>query len=197
VVIGCPAGIEITSIREGVVSYISMTEYETAGEEVRREYDDQIARHGRITNMKRTLLHSVPAFRAYMEWYTLRDLIVPFIGERALSLFSYAISNGNNCLICSLFFRKILVDSGEDPDNPRLNDVERLLMELGRRIAVDPHAITDDVYDGLKLKFTEEQIVLLVAFAGIMYATNLFNTIAKVPLDEVLYPYRGKQTGEE
>jgi len=179
------------------VSYISMTEYETAGEEVRREYDDQIARHGRITNMKRTLLHSVPAFRAYMEWYTLRDLIVPFIGERALSLFSYAISNGNNCLICSLFFRKILVDSGEDPDNPRLNDVERLLMELGRRIAVDPHAITDDVYDGLKLKFTEEQIVLLVAFAGIMYATNLFNTIAKVPLDEVLYPYRGKQTGEE
>jgi len=197
VVIGCPAGIEITSIREGVVSYISMTEYETAGEEVRREYDDQIARHGRITNMKRTLLHSVPAFRAYMEWYTLRDLIVPFIGERALSLFSYAISNGNNCLICSLFFRKILVDSGEDPDNPRLNDVERLLMELGRQIAVDPHAITDDVYDGLKLKFTEEQIVLLIAFAGIMYATNLFNTIAKVPLDEVLYPYRGKQTGEE
>ena len=179
------------------MSYISMTEYETAGEEVRREYDDQIARHGRITNMKRTLLHSVPAFRAYMEWYTLRDLIVPFIGERALSLFSYAISNGNNCLICSLFFRKILVDSGEDPDNSKLNDVERLLMELGRQIAVDPHAITDDVYDGLKLKFTEEQIVLLIAFAGIMYATNLFNTIAKVPLDEVLYPYRGKQTGEE
>ncbi|MBP7603396.1 MAG: hypothetical protein KBA15_05680 [Spirochaetes bacterium] len=179
------------------MSYISMTEYETAGEDVRREYNDQIARHGRITNMKRTLLRSVPAFRAYMEWYTLRDLIVPFIGERALSLFSYAISNGNNCLICSLFFRKILVDSGEDPDNPRLNDVERLLMELGRQIAVDPHAITDDVYDGLKLKFTEEQIVLLIAFAGIMYATNLFNTIAKVPLDEVLYPYRGKQTGEE
>lgn len=174
-----------------------MTEYETAGEEVRREYDDQVARHGRITNMKRTLLHSVPAFKAYMEWYTLRDLVVPFIGERALSLFSYAISNGNNCLICSLFFRKILVDSGEDPDNPKLNDVERLLMELGRQIAVDPHAITDDVYDGLKLKFTEEQIVLLIAFAGIMYATNLFNTIAKVPLDEVLYPYRGKQTGEE
>ena len=179
------------------MSYISMTEYETAGEDVRREYNDQIARHGRITNMKRTLLRSVLAFRAYMEWYTLRDLIVPFIGERALSLFSYAISNGNNCLICSLFFRKILVDSGEDPDNPRLNDVERLLMELGRQIAVDPHAITDDVYDGLKLKFTEEQIVLLIAFAGIMYATNLFNTIAKVPLDEVLYPYRGKQTGEE
>ncbi len=131
-----------------------MTDYETSGEEVRREYDDQVARHGRITNMKRTLLHSVPAFKAYMEWYTLRDLIVPFIGERALSLFSYAISNGNNCLICSLFFRKILVDSGEDPDNPKLNDVERLLMELGRQIAVDPHTITDDVMPGSRRNST-------------------------------------------
>jgi alkylhydroperoxidase family enzyme len=182
---------------EHTVSYISMTDYETSSEEVRREYDDQIARHGRITNMKRTLLHSVPAFNAYMEWYTLRDLIVPFIGERALSLFSYTISNGNNCLICSLFFRKILVDSGEDPDNPNLSDVERLLMELGRQIAVDPHAITGDIYAGLKEKFTQEQIVLIVAFAGIMYATNLFNTVAKVPLDEVLYPYRGKHDRED
>ena len=46
------------------MSYIPMTEYESADEAV-KEYDDQIFRHGRITNMKRTLLHSVPAFKAY------------------------------------------------------------------------------------------------------------------------------------
>ena len=50
-----------------------MTEYENASQEVKREYDDQINKHGRITNMKRTLLHNVPAFHAYMEWYTLYD----------------------------------------------------------------------------------------------------------------------------
>jgi len=172
------------------MALVSMTEYETAGAPVRAQYDDQVARHGRITNMKRTLLHSVPAFKAYMEWYTLKDLIVPFIGERAFSLFSYAISNGNNCLICSLFFRKILVDSGEDPDNPDLGDTERLLMDLGARICTNPHDIPEEIYTRLKASFTEEQIVLLVAFAGIMYATNLFNTVARVPLDEVLYPYR-------
>lgn len=176
---------------------IPMTDYESASDEVKREYDDQIAKHGRITNMKRTLLHSVPAFKAYMEWYTLYDLLVPVIGERAVSLYSYAVSKGNECLICSTFFRKILIDSGDDPDNPTLSETETLLMDLGSAICTDPHNIPDEIYDGLKAKFNDEQIVLLFSFAGIMYATNLFNTIAKVPLDEVLYKYRSATNTDE
>lgn len=167
-----------------------MTEYEKASEEVRREYEDQIKKHGRITNMKRTLLNDPPSFKAYMEWYTLKDRLVPIIGERAVSLFSYAISNGNNCMICSLFFRKILVDSGEDPDNPTLSAEEKLLMELGRRIAVDPHNIDENIYEELSERYTDQERTLIIAFAGIMYATNLFNTVAKVELDEVLYAYK-------
>jgi len=177
------------------MSYLPLTEYETSDEAVRREYDDQMAKNGRITNMKRTLLHNVPAFHAYMEWYTLRDEIVPFIGERALSLFSYAISVGNNCLICSTFFRKILIDSGDNPDSPSLNDIEKLLMDFGQRIGTDPHNIPESIYEELRGHFDTEQIVLLIAFAGIMSATNLFNTVAKIPLDEVLYKYT-KPEGE-
>ena len=172
------------------MTYINMTEYEKASEEVRREYEDQIKKHGRITNMKRTLLNDPPSFKAYMEWYTLKDRLVPVIGERAVSLFSYAISNGNNCMICSLFFRKILVDSGEDPDNPTLSPEEKLLMELGRRIAVDPHNIDENIYEELSERYTDQERTLIIAFAGIMYATNLFNTVAKVELDEVLYAYK-------
>lgn len=85
------------------MGFLPMTEYESSSEEVKREYEDQIAKHGRITNMKRTLLHNVPAFKAYMEWYTLYDQLVPVIGDRAISLFSHAISEGNECLICSIF----------------------------------------------------------------------------------------------
>lgn len=88
---------------ENFMSFLPMTEYESSSEEVKREYEDQIAKHGRITNMKRTLLHNVPAFKAYMEWYTLYDQLVPVIGDRAISLFSHAISEGNECLICSIF----------------------------------------------------------------------------------------------
>jgi alkylhydroperoxidase family enzyme len=179
------------------MALISMTEYDSASPEVKAEYDDQIAKHGRITNMKRAMLHNIPTFKAYMEWYTLYDLIVPFLGERALTLFSYAISHGNDCLICSIFFRKILIDSGDDPDNPQLNDVEKLMMAFGQSICTQPHDIPDEIYAELKSKFNDEQLTLLVGFAGIMYATNLFNTVSKVPLDEVLYKYVKKEDQED
>ncbi len=172
------------------MSYIPMTDYETSPQEVKNEYDDQIAKHGRITNMKRTLLHNLPSFKAYMEWYTLYDELVPVLGERALSIFSYAISTGNQCLVCGSFFTKILEESGEDVGCMQLDEKEQLLFDLGIAIAQDPHDIPDEIYDGLKAMFTDEQIVTIIAFAGIMYATNLFNTITKVDLDEVLYEYR-------
>ncbi|MDR1805749.1 MAG: hypothetical protein LBQ80_03125 [Clostridium sp.] len=175
--------------KKNVKPVIPMTEYEGASDEVRARYDDQIAKHGRITNMKRTLLQSPKSFDVYMEWYALKDLIVPFIGERALSLFSYAISSGNDCLICSMFFRKILVDSGDDPEHPQLSEQEKFLMDFGQAYTKNPHAIPQELYDYLQANFTAEQQTLLIAFAGIMTATNLFNTVARVPLDEVLYKY--------
>jgi len=172
------------------MDFIPMTEYEGASEAVRARYDGQIAKHGRITNMKRTLLHNVKAFDVFMEWYPLADLCKAFVGERALSLYAYAISEGNRCLVCGTFFRKILIDSGDDPDNPVLSEEENLLMELGFSIAEDPHNIDPDIYAQLRERYDDEQRTLLFAFAGIMAATNLFNTAARVPLDEVLYEYR-------
>ncbi len=172
------------------MAYIPMTDYETAAPEVKKEYDDQISKHGRITNMKRTLLHSVPAFKAYMEWYTLYDALKPVLGERALNLLSYAISANNDCLICGSFFKKILNENGEDTADLKLDETEELLYTLGTCVAIDPHNVPDYVYDGLKERFSDEVIVNIIAFAGIMYATNLFNTVAKVDLDEVLYDFR-------
>ena len=172
------------------MAYIPMTDYDSATEEVRREYDDQIARHGRITNMKRTLLHNLPSFHAYMEWYTLYDELQPVLGDRALQLLSYAISNGNDCLICGSFFKKLLTENGEDTEDLKLNETEELLYTLGTCVALDPHSVPDYVYDGLKARFSDDVIVTIFAFAGLMYATNLFNTVAKVDLDAVLEDFR-------
>jgi len=172
------------------MAFIPMTSYETASADVRSRYDGQIAKYGRITNMKRTLLHNVKAFDVFMEWYPMADLCKEFIGARALSLYAYAISEGNRCLVCGTFFRKILIDNGDDPDFPSLSEEENLLMELGFSISEDPHNIDPDIYAQLKERYSDEQRVLLFAFAGIMAATNLFNTVAQVPLDEALYGYR-------
>ncbi len=175
---------------------IPMTDYETADAAVKAEYDDQIQKHGRITNMKRTLLHDVQAFKTYMDWYTLYDELKPTFGDRALTIFSHAISTGNDCLICGTFFRKILIDAGEDPSNLTLDETEQLLFDFGLQITKHPHSIDKEIYDKLRARYDDRQLVQLIAFAGIMYATNLFNTVAKVPLDDVLYSYLN-ETKEE
>lgn len=173
------------------MTFLPMTTYETLGPEGKAASDRQIELHGgRITNMKATLLSHVPSFDAYMQWYTLRDELVPFIGERAVSLFSYAISDANDCLVCSVYFRRILIDNGEDPDNPQVTEAEQLLIDWGRLIASAPAGIPDDLYAKLEKAFNPQLRVLLVAFAGQMVATNLINTVGRIPLDEVLYDYR-------
>ena len=80
---------------------IRPVEYEEATPAVRAAHDEVVHEHGRITNMKRTLLHSLPAFHALMEWYALRDTVQPFLGDRLTNLFAHAISSENDCLVCS------------------------------------------------------------------------------------------------
>ena len=164
-------------------------EYERASEGVREQFDDQIARHGRITNMKRTLLHSLPAFHALMEWYTLRDEVASFIGDRGVNYFCYAISSQNDCLICSTFFRRLLTEAGENPDSPVFSEEEQLLVDFGRRCVTDPTNVDDELYARLKKYYNDEQLVLLTAFAGLMIATNLINNALQVDLDEYLVSY--------
>ena len=145
---------------------------------------------GRLTNMKAVLLHDLPVFEAYMQWYVLADRLAARIGDRGVNLFSYAISDANECLVCSVFFRRILIDNGEDPDNPQVTEAEQLLIDWGRLIASNPGGIPDEFYARLESSFNPQLRVILLAFAGQMVATNLVNTVGRVPLDEVLYDYR-------
>jgi len=169
---------------------IEPLEYQDAPAPAREAHDEHIRLHGRMTNMKRTLLHSLPAFHALMEWYTLRDAVQPFLGDRATTLFSHAISAETDCLICSTFFRRILLDAGEDPDELVLDRRETLVVEFARQLAKDPKGISDELYRRLTKEFTSQQIVALTAFGCIMLATNVFNDALRVDLDGYLEPYR-------
>ena len=164
--------------------------YEDATAEARTAHDAHLRSQGRITNMKRTLLNSVPAFHALMEWYPLRDTVRPFLGDRLTQIFSHAISAETDCLICSTFFRRTLIDSGEDPDRLSLDERDRIVVAYGRQLATDAHGVSDGLYADLARHFTAEQIVALTAFGAIMLATNVFNNALRVDLDEYLEPYR-------
>ena len=152
--------------------------------------DDFRAAHGRVTNMKRTLAHSPVALHALMTWYNLRDQVVPFLGDGLTTLFAHSISAGTDCLVCSTFFRRLLIDSGEDPAALELDDWEQTIVAYGQQLAVDPHGVTDDLFGRLAVRLEPDQIVTLTAFGGLMVATNLFNNALRVELDDYLLAYR-------
>jgi Uncharacterized conserved protein len=164
--------------------------YEEVGKEMQAEYDRQIERKGRMTNMKRTLAHSPVAFRALMEWYPLYDEVKSFLGERSAIVYVHAISSQTDCLICSTFFRRILIEGGEDPDALRLDERERALVDYGRQLVKNPNDVSDELFARLERHFTPAQIVTLTTLGGLMIATNVFNNALRVDLDEYLFLYR-------
>jgi alkylhydroperoxidase family enzyme len=153
------------------------------------ELDRQVAAHGRVTHMKRTLAHSPAALRALMEWYPLRDEVAGFLGDRLTTLFAHAVSTEADCLICSTFFRRILIDAGEDPDHLKLNDRETAVVVFGRALTRDQARVPEAVYRRAAEGLSHAQMVSLTAFGGMMIATNVFNNALDVELDEYLGKY--------
>jgi alkylhydroperoxidase family enzyme len=145
--------------------------------------------YSRVTNMKRTLAHVPRALHAFMEWYPLRDRAAEFLGERATNVYVHAISTANDCLICSTFFRRILIEAGEDPEHLRLDEREQVLVELARALVRDANTVPPAIFDRLASYWSKEQVVLLVAFGGLMIATNIFASAMRVELDDYLKPY--------
>jgi alkylhydroperoxidase family enzyme len=162
----------------------------TAPEASRALAEAHEAAGARMTNMKWTAARSPETLAMLLTWYPLFDRIAGFLGERRAHLLSHAISDRNECLICSTFFRRILIDAGEDPGALELDAEDELMVELGRVLADDPHGVDDDLYARLAARYSEQQIVELVGFGAIMVATNVFNDALGVPLDDHLQPYR-------
>lgn len=100
--------------------------------------------------------------------------------KRAGDFFEYAISEENDCLVCSTYFRKLLKDNGIDFDNFQFTKKEELLISFGRALAKDPKNIPDEIYTELKEEFTEEEIVVITAMGVLMVANNYFNDILKI-----------------
>jgi len=190
---GCPPGSHASppsTGREAVNGErIKQMDYPSAPEDVRRAHDEHTRRAG-ITNMKRTLLRSLPAFQALMTWYDLRDAVLPFLGERPTLLFAHAVSSETDCLICSTYFRRALVQAGHDLDRLELTAEEADLVQFGRSLGRSPFRVPEEEFQPLAARYTQEELVALTAFGALMVATNVVNNALQVPLDGYLEPYR-------
>ncbi|KWT69074.1 putative transmembrane protein [Hyphomicrobium sulfonivorans] len=171
------------------MAYISQLTYDDAPPENQEAFRHEQAVRGKPSNMKATLLHSVPAHAAYMQWYPLWDEVKKLLGLRGAVLYAHAISTTNNCLLCSTYFRKALTDLGTSPDKFEVSAEEEPIVALGYAAANHAQPIDPKLWAQLEERFSERDLVNLVAFAGLMVATNLFNNLVQVEVDDVLTPY--------
>jgi hypothetical protein len=172
------------------INPVSKTEITT---ELQKAFDEHARKYNtRITNMKATLAHSVPAFDVYMEWYRLYEEVKKILGERLAYLFSWSISHASNCPLCSVYFRKIIIDKGEQPEKLQLLPEEQDVLDFGAAIAINQGHVDSEIYDKLARRFSEKEMVILIAFAGQMIATNIFNNVIETDIDEYLFNYLPK-----
>ena len=157
---------------------------------VKHAFEEHIQKYnGRITNMKATLARSLPAFDVYMQWYVLYEEIKKLLGNRMAPLFAYSISQASDCPLCSTFFRKIIIDNGEDPETLQLGKREHAILSFGAQISACRGIIQNDVYESAKKYFNDDELVLLIAFAGQMIATNIFSNVIETEIDDYLADY--------
>ena len=147
-----------------------------------KERYDELAGRNAVTNMKKGLLNDAATYDAYMGWYTSWNRLVEVI------LYAHAISTTNSCQLCSLFFISDVKGLGLDPNNLIYDEKEQLLADLAQSIVKDPTSVSDEIFENLRKFFNDQEIVVIVGFAGQMIATNNFNSVLKINVDQRLLP---------
>jgi hypothetical protein len=107
----------------------------------------------------------------FPQWESLREEIVPYVGERALSLLAFAVFDEADGFEGAAYFRELLRESGTDVDSPEVTESEGLLIRWGRLFARDAEGIPADVQSEFERVFNPQLRELLVEFAALSVAT--------------------------
>lgn len=157
--------------------------------DAKKAYDD-LASKNKVTNMKLVMLQDYGTYLAYMGWYDSWASLEKIVGLRAATIYAHAVSTTNGCMLCSLFFISDLKELGLDPDALVLDEKEEILVQLGQQIVKDPTKVSDELLYGLRKWHTDQEIIAIVGFASQMQATNNFNSVLGVDIDERLLPIK-------
>ncbi len=171
------------------MSRIQPIERDHLDPEQRAAFDDEVSRVGQVTNMKKAILHSLPAYRTYKGFYPLQSAAKALLGIRAFNVFAYAISTGSDCLLCATFFRRLLKEEGVEPEDFAPTALEAVLLQAGQSLGSHRGPLPSELWLRLREHFDDAGIVTLIGFAGTMVATNIFNTVLETDLDDYLEPF--------
>ena len=140
----------------------------------------QDAHPGSLNDLDRALLTSVPVFEAYTGWFDVKDEAEQLVGERAVTLFSLALSRAVPAPYPTAFFEGELRAGGDDPENPQVTEAESLLLEWGRAVGADPSRVPADLLTRVEATFKPATRAVLAGYAGLMFAVCVYSLIAQL-----------------
>ena len=111
------------------------------------------------------------------------------LGKRLALMFGYLIAQSAQSAVFSAFFRKNLLELGENPDLLEVEEDELLVILFGSKIATEGGKIPDELYEALTQRYSQEQVSLLVSFATQLVAATMFNATLEVQVEASLQPY--------
>lgn len=138
----------------------------------------QDERPGPLGALERALLTNVTVFEAYTRWFEVKDELEALVGERAVTLFSLALSRGAGAPYPTAFFEGELREGGDDPENPQVTEAEGLLLEWGRAVGADPGRVADNLIARVEATFKPSTRAVLAGYAGMMSAVCVFSLLA-------------------
>lgn len=133
---------------------------------------------GPLSTLDRALLNNATVFEAYSGWFDVKDELEALIGERAVTLFSLAVSRAVPAPYPTAFFEGELRDGGDDPVTPQVTEAEALLLEWGRAVGADPSRVPADLVARVEQTFKPATRAVLAGYAGLMFAVCVFSLVA-------------------
>ncbi|MBR1523767.1 MAG: hypothetical protein IJ641_04855 [Lachnospiraceae bacterium] len=161
---------------------ISEIDVEKASDEIKELLREHVESGHRVTNVKRIILNHLPSFKSLeLGQYDLDDDLQRLIGKLDGDIFEYAISEQNECLVCTTYFSRLLREEhGIDPRDFKFSPRQELLIEYARQLAKNPKEISDGLFDRMKNEFDNETIVAITTMGVMMIAMNYFNEALKI-----------------
>lgn len=140
----------------------------------------QDAHPGPLSDLDRALLTNVTVFEAYVRWFDVKDELEALVGERAVTLFSLALSRAVPAPYPTDFFEGVLRSGGDDPVDPQVTEAESLLLEWGRAVGADPSRVGPELSARVEATFKPATRAVLAGYAGLMFAVCIFSLVAQL-----------------
>ena len=151
-------------------------------------YEDFAGSYGPFRNQVAVIAHVPAALRHLMPLLMeLRE--AKTLPKRYLEIAIVTVSHLNACHYCVAHHKPFLVVEGLSPegvdrllapDNPELDEVDRLVIEYATAAWETPNRIRDAVFDRLRAHFTEAQIVELTLRITLCGFFNRFNDALQI-----------------